>query len=450
MKNNYAYCVCLTADSCLDSFLAFYYSFKQVNMNYPLVVIATTNLADDTIQKLQELEIIYKIKPYQEFVNSAPAYRSTINNLYAFGLFEYDKILLLNINIICKTCLDEYFSYSPTQMAEGACLIYPTMDIYSIVNNNDTKLNYASDIQFICERCICNTQESFKTINQCFLLFKFASFDPASYYGLNVLYKKIDEYQKTKSNDVFIDFFNNSSYTNQNAYVTLLSSIDYLPGLLVLNESLRTSGSTYPFIVLVPKDIASEKLKQVLREKQFIIKIIERINYNSQINNNYKNQTVLNTASKIEIFSLTEWEKLVYIDIDTLICKNIDELFNYPDGSMIKYTTDDQGFSGLFVFKPRNHDYSLYYYLITTYYGFDGDILGKLWYPVKSNPAYQIPDYYLHTPKQFSNKTKVVHFVNQPKPWENYNNNDDIFYQNTILKDLYLKYLNKIQQNISF
>jgi hypothetical protein len=93
---------------------------------------------------------------------------------------------------------------------------------------------------------------------------------------------------------------------------------------------------------------------------------------------------------------LSEWDKLLYIDADTLVIKNIDSLFNYPDGSMVKYPDDPWGFSGLFIIEPKNHDeIELYFHLLQNVNCFDGDLLGKLWFYIRTSPRHQIPEEYL-------------------------------------------------------
>jgi alpha-N-acetylglucosamine transferase len=55
---------------------------------------------------------------------------------------------------------------------------------------------------------------------------------------------------------------------------------------------------------------------------------------------------------------MKQWDKLLYIDADVLVLKNLDHLFQYPNGSMLKYEVyagedeNDTGFSGLFIIEP--------------------------------------------------------------------------------------------------
>ena len=51
------------------------------------------------------------------------------------------------------------------------------------------------------------------------------------------------------------------------AYITVLSSDEYLIGVLCLNQSLKDAKSKYPLVVLV-NDKISEKDKKVVEENE--------------------------------------------------------------------------------------------------------------------------------------------------------------------------------------
>ena len=213
---------------------------------------------------------------------------------------------------------------------------------------------------------------------------------------------------------------------NKCGYITLLSSVDYLPAVLALGVSLQQVQSQYPFIIAVTDNIY-DNVNPVLKNCPYIIEKVPCLSYSPAtyewIAKNEQYDSVKNTASKITLFNLTQYDKLVYIDADCLVIQNIDDLFSRPDGSMIKYDNDPWGFTGLMVFEPKMHNYQLYKYIIETCLGFDGNLIGSLWFPCKSNYAYQIPPTYLwhYDFKDDNNSTtsfvKVIHFCNHPKPW---------------------------------
>lgn len=211
-------------------------------------------------------------------------------------------------------------------------------------------------------------------------------------------------------------------------WVTLLSSIDYLNAVLVLIESFRRVGSKYPIIVGVTDTVFQHH--NVIHSLQYAgakVAHIESLTYHPSVLKKYSNCPVLNTASKLNLFTLTDWDKLIYIDADSIVLQNMDELFDYPDGAMLMMDPDDiRGFTGLFVFVPRNHPLELYLLIMQHKDCFDGDLLGELWKPFTAQKQFQIPSpyfyaIYFYTEKDQSQDSsiKAVHFVNQPKPWEN-------------------------------
>lgn len=215
------------------------------------------------------------------------------------------------------------------------------------------------------------------------------------------------------------------------SYITLLSSKDYLPGVLALHESLKDVQSRFPFAVGVTDNIYEDKIIDILQQNGCVVHCIPTLEYCQQtkkwcIDHDW-NEAIFNTASKISLFELTEYDKLVYIDADTFVLENIDDLFGYPDTSMVSYHEDDynMGFSGLMVFQPKYHHTDFYKILLENTICCDGNLLGHMWNACKTDPRYQIPREYLVTYDAtqantwiLSHQVKCVHFLNHPKPWK--------------------------------
>ena len=235
-------------------------------------------------------------------------------------------------------------------------------------------------------------------------------------------------------------------------YVTLLSSENYLKAVLVLAYSLQVVKSQYPLVVMTTEDMKNEKMtnKEIINILCSVPNIIHvtapNLKYCDEIQKEWKNHNVLNTASKIQIFSLRDWDKLIYIDADTIVISNIDNLFEeYPDGSMIKYNTDPYGFTGLFILEPRNHfEVDFYLYLLQNVKCFDGDILGKIWFVVNKDKRYQIPEDYLWDRRKnytIPENVKVIHYTGDFKPWLENN-----YYEDDESINLYQFILKKIEE----
>lgn len=206
---------------------------------------------------------------------------------------------------------------------------------------------------------------------------------------------------------------------NKKAFITLLSSKDYWMSTVILNESLKKTNSKYNLIVAVTEDILDTEIVEIFDKHHILYVVIPVFKYSDSTIESAKQRgfdTVLNTASKICIFDLNYFDKLVYLDSDSVILDNIDDLMDFPDGSMLY---DDDPFSGLFVFNPKNHCTEMYKTILSHSMHFDGDMFSNLWFHVKDNLDYRIDLSYFYPINRQNNNTKIkaVHFINKPKPW---------------------------------
>lgn len=207
---------------------------------------------------------------------------------------------------------------------------------------------------------------------------------------------------------------------NKKAFITLLSSKDYWMSTVILNESLKKTNSKYNLIVAVTEDILDKEIIEIFDKHHILYVVIPVFKYSDSTIESAKQRgfdTVLNTASKICIFDLNYFDKLVYLDSDSIILDNIDDLMDFPDGSMLY---DGDPFSGLFVFNPKNHCTEMYKTILSHSMHFDGDMFSNLWFHVKDNLDYRIDlSYFYPINRQNNNNTKIkaVHFINKPKPW---------------------------------
>lgn len=211
------------------------------------------------------------------------------------------------------------------------------------------------------------------------------------------------------------------------AFITLLSSEDYLDGALVLHESYKEHNPKYPFVIATTENVATSKTIKIIEKSGAICEVIPSCKYNSYVEEYWKNNSVLNTASKYSLFDLKQYDKLVYIDADTYIVTDINCLMDYPDGAMIfnpnyeKTGGDKYGFTGAYVFKPKNHETNFYKVLSENLNMVDGELIGKMWFFVMDSPSHQIPvsyccgyDWWTHNKETPVN---ILHFSGKNKPW---------------------------------
>ena len=108
-------------------------------------------------------------------------------------------------------------------------------------------------------------------------------------------------------------------------YVSILTTDSYLPGLLVLHKSLIDTKTKFPFLVLLTDNISAKAIR-TLEKNKINYKILDQKIINpSKINPEHR---WYSTYYKLAIFNQIEFEKIVFLDADMLILRNIDELFS--------------------------------------------------------------------------------------------------------------------------
>ena len=139
-------------------------------------------------------------------------------------------------------------------------------------------------------------------------------------------------------------------------YVCVLATNDYLNGCLVLNENLKHLNSQYELLCLINEEI-TEETKNVLDYFNIKYKTINKINYDVDYEG-FVQPYFKNTFDKLSIFKLTEYEKLVYLDLDLLLLQNIDDLFCYNGIAMARdFPFSNLHNSGVMVIEPDKNDY---------------------------------------------------------------------------------------------
>ena len=156
---------------------------------------------------------------------------------------------------------------------------------------------------------------------------------------------------------------------NKYSYITLLTDDSYIYGVILLNESLKNVNSQYPLEILVTSNVSKPiiNILEQLQLKYSIIKPIKNeqfIDYNIKIMPQFAKTWSL-CLSKIEIFNLIQFDKIVFLDADILVLKNLDHLFDYPhltsaiDGEYFNLWPDDPHFNaGILVIEPNQQEYN--------------------------------------------------------------------------------------------
>lgn len=132
--------------------------------------------------------------------------------------------------------------------------------------------------------------------------------------------------------------------------------------LLVSYTSLIATRPKYPIAVMTGKYV-SERAIAFLRSLDILILDASFSDYSEIIYDEDGNvASYCNCSGKLALYNFQQFKKIVYIDTDTYITKNVDELFDLPDGSMARYCWDERQISngGVIVLEPNQKVVNMY------------------------------------------------------------------------------------------
>lgn len=222
------------------------------------------------------------------------------------------------------------------------------------------------------------------------------------------------------------------------AYITIISSMEYLEGVRTLLYALRKVNSQYPLIVLAPTGFAP-RIREPIERWGGIVLEAEDVFLGGLAEKNaraYWN----NTFFKLRVFDLVQYRKLVYIDSDMIVLENLDHLFNMNhisavQGGKLIFGWEDIN-SGLMVIEPNREEYQALVDLIPLVcenkirenIGFgDQDVISFYYKNVnkKWGEANRLDERYNAMIRCIHelcvhygiNNIKVIHFVGEKKPW---------------------------------
>ncbi|THF97626.1 hypothetical protein TEA_015691 [Camellia sinensis var. sinensis] len=110
--------------------------------------------------------------------------------------------------------------------------------------------------------------------------------------------------------------------SSNEAYVTLLYGDEFLLGVRVLGKSIRDTGSTKDMVVLV-SDGVSDYATKLLQADDWIVELISLLANPNQI----RPKRFWGVYTKLKIFNMTNYKKVVYLDADTIVVRSVEDLF---------------------------------------------------------------------------------------------------------------------------
>ena len=106
-------------------------------------------------------------------------------------------------------------------------------------------------------------------------------------------------------------------------YVSILATDNFLPGIICLATSLKKVQSQYPFICYVT-DGVSDHCLEALNSFNICYEFIKPLVFEHQ---NYIFDRFKHNWTKLRLFEQEGFSRLVYLDADMCVLKNMDELF---------------------------------------------------------------------------------------------------------------------------
>ncbi|WOL17879.1 UDP-glucuronate:xylan alpha-glucuronosyltransferase 3 [Canna indica] len=218
------------------------------------------------------------------------------------------------------------------------------------------------------------------------------------------------------------------------AYATILHSAEqYVCGAIAAAKSIRLAGSARDLVILVDETI-SDRDRSGLEAAGWKVRTIQRIR-NPKAKRDAYNEW---NYSKFRLWQLTDYDKIIFIDADLLVLRNIDFLFTMPEISAIGNNATLFN-SGVMVIEPSNCTFQLlmdHIEEITSYNGGDQGYLNEIftwWHRIPKHTNFLKHFWAGDTPQRKAKKDGlfgadppllyVVHYLGL-KPWLCYRDYD--------------------------
>ncbi|XP_029376133.1 glycogenin-2 isoform X2 [Echeneis naucrates] len=216
------------------------------------------------------------------------------------------------------------------------------------------------------------------------------------------------------------------------AFVTLATTESYCMGATVVAKSLRRHGTTRSVVAMVTPNV-SQKSRLGLQSVFDEVIVVDVLDSEDRLRLALLRRPELGvTFTKIHCWTLTHYTKCVFLDADTLVLCNVDELFERDELS----AAPDAGWpdcfnSGVLVLRPSLNTHAKLVEHALHHGSFDGGDQGLLnsffsdWpvddiskrlpfvYNLSASAIYS----YLPAFQQFGASAKIVHFLGPAKPW---------------------------------
>ncbi|TKW57643.1 Glycogenin-1 [Colletotrichum tanaceti] len=249
------------------------------------------------------------------------------------------------------------------------------------------------------------------------------------------------------------------------AYCTLVTNDEYVVAAAVLAESLKSTCTTIPRCVMITPETMSDAAVAKLGAVFDLVIPVSAVAGLSTSNLDIIGRPDLHaTMTKIQLWSLTQFRRVLYLDSDTLVVSNLDHIFDLPEaiafaaapeigfpdcfnsGVMLlrpdaathaeltrfaacvdSFDGGDQGLLNVFFGDgTRSHPSRL---LLqnkkpgSRYPGGDGDDhggTGRNWFRLSftyNMEMHRVYRFYIPAALRYRDEHKILHFIGKDKPW---------------------------------
>ncbi|KAI0307771.1 glycosyltransferase family 8 protein [Multifurca ochricompacta] len=110
------------------------------------------------------------------------------------------------------------------------------------------------------------------------------------------------------------------------AYTTLLTKDSYLPGTLTLDYCLKSVQSQYPLVVLITPTLPQRTRDALIRRNIEVREILPLQPEDGQHSLAGFDERFADTWTKLRVFELVDYDRVVLMDSDMIVMRNMDEL----------------------------------------------------------------------------------------------------------------------------
>jgi hypothetical protein len=229
------------------------------------------------------------------------------------------------------------------------------------------------------------------------------------------------------------DLVKGDEVNNSIAFVSVLSSNDFVLAASVLGYSIKKYTPHIPFVILATGDVTDESIAEL---RTYGIETRRTEKFDTPYAKTHRARKFQYT--KIRLWSHTEFSTLVHVDLDTLLLTDVSELFLCGD-FCASLRHSDMFNSGVFVFRPDTKvykDMAAHVSAMESYDGGDQGFFNSYFWQVKYAPMfsgnltrsdrilrlsaaynYDVGMYYLRNRALV--EPKIMHYTLGPlKPWK--------------------------------